>query len=323
MTTLDKSDSKNHSTTTRLLDIVIPVHNDSHYLSNLLTSIFKQHLPPGWAFHVHVVDDGSQQPVHLDIPERYREAVSLIRLERNKGCSVARNRGAAAGSGEVILFLDADCSLAHEDVLALLLKQYVSGFDVCFGQMHASKADFWARYQNDLARKRALKFLRGEQSIMTTIIFMVKRKHFESAGGFDETYHFGFEDRDLFLTLIKSGARFGLEPKAIVYHNDQLSLMSVTKKLYRSGAMSSAQFIKKHPEDYIKMPYSKADARYSNGGLMILAYFSKPILWPLVRITDWIIDRDLLPYFFLKKLVKYLSGLAYLQGTNVSKSAES
>jgi glycosyltransferase involved in cell wall biosynthesis len=305
----------------KTLDIVIPVYNDNPYLAETLTSIFNQQLPNSWCFQIYVVDDGSNIPVSLDIPEKNMSNVSLIRLERNSGCSVARNKGAYAGNGEVTLFLDADCSLVTAYVLALLLEQYRQGYDVCFGQINAPQGDFWAKYQNDVAEERASRFKGGEKSSMTTQIFMVNRQVFESAGGFDEAYHFGFEDRDLFISLIKSGARIALEEKALVNHNDQLSLRSVTKKLFKSGESSSKRFIQKHPKEYKYLPYAKADVRYSTGGARILAYIAKPMLWPLVRVVSWGINKRLFPFYVAKKLVKYTSGLAYLIGTKAAQGA--
>jgi glycosyltransferase involved in cell wall biosynthesis len=219
----------------KALDIVIPVYNDNPYLVRTLTSIFKQQLPNDWCFHVYIVDDGSEVPVSLDIPKENSSSVSLLRLEKNSGCSVARNKGAYAGGGEAILFLDADCSLAKENVLALLLEEYVKGYDVCFGKIHAPQGDFWAKYQNDLSKERVIRFKKGEKWGMTTSIFIVNRQVFESIGGFDASYHFGFEDRDLFLSLINIGANVSLVEKAVVNHNDQLSLSSVVKKLYGAG----------------------------------------------------------------------------------------
>lgn len=302
----------------KTVDVVIPVYNDNPYLAETLTSIFNQQLPKSWRFHVYVVDDGSDIPVSLDIPEKNKPDVSLVRLEINAGCSVARNKGASVGNGDVVLFLDADCSLATADVLALLLEQYRQGYDVCFGQIHAPQGDFWARYQIDVADERAVRFKGGEESSMTTSIFMVNRQVFESVGGFDEAYHFGFEDRDLFIMLIKVGAKVSLVENAIVNHNDQLSLLSVTKKLYRSAAESSSRFIEKHPKHYEGMPYARADIRYSKGLLKCLVGVTKPVLWTGIRCLSWVIKKEVLPFWLLKRLVKYMSGLAYLHGTVVA-----
>jgi len=304
--------SPNINATKSVVDIVIPVYNDNPYLEETLRSIVDQVLPLHWSFHIYVVDDGSDVPVNLTMES---DKVSIVRLDVNSGCSVARNKGAQVGCGELVLFLDADCSFAHNKVLAMLVEQCSAGFDVCFGQIHAPQGDFWAKYQNRVAKERAVMFKGGVKSSMTTQIFMVKRTDFVSVGGFDEGYHFGFEDRDLFISLINTGAKISLVETAIVNHNDKISLISVCNKLYKSGATSSALFIKKHPDEYMRMAYSKADVRYSKVGLDLLVLTTKPILWPLVSMVDWALRKNLLPFFFAKNLVKYLSGLAYLHGT--------
>ena len=305
----------------RILDIVIPVYNDAPYLAESLTSIFKQQLPNHWSYHVYVVDDGSDIAIRIDFPTDYSSNITILRLEQNSGASIARNEGAKAGDGEALLFLDADCSFSNSEALSSLIERYNQDFDVCFGQIHAPQGDFWARYQNNVAEERVVRFRAGERSCMTTAIFLVKRENFKSIGGFDEAYHFGFEDRDLFIALIKSGAKLALLEDALVNHNDQLSLISVTKKLYGSGATSSARFREKYPEEYMNMSYAKADVRSLKGSLSFLAFTTKNITWPLIRAADWAIRKNLLPDFISTKLVKYLSGLAYLHGTKASSES--
>jgi len=300
----------------KAVDVVIPVYNDNPYLGETLKSIFIQQLPSGWAVNVYVVDDGSDEPVR--IYDEDIEDISIVRLDENKGASVARNTGAMAGGGEAVLFLDADCSMKHEQVLALLLEQFENDFDVCFGQIDVEGNDFWAKYQRDVAKHRAQSFIAGDKASMSTAIFMVKRKLFEAVGGFDEAYHFGFEDRDLFFTLIKSGARIGLEDEALVLHNDSLSLWSVTKKSYGAGKNSSTRFIQKHPEEYKRMSYAKADVRYSNDCWTLLWFVTRPVLWVLIGMSDWGIKKEILPYALAKKVLKIVTGLAYLNGTAVA-----
>jgi len=307
------------NTVDKILDVVIPVYNDAPYLTESLSSICKQHLVDGWGFHVYVVDDGSDMPVKVDVPKDKANIVSIIRLDKNSGCSIARNKGAFVGDGEVILFLDADCSFAHSRVLALLLEKYIAGFDICFGQINILGNGFWATYQNNVSIERCLRFKQGEKSSMTTAIFMARRRLFEEVAGFDEAYHFGFEDRDLFITLFKHEAKACLVEEALVNHNDEISLTSVTRKLYKSGATSSARFIEKHPDEYRKMEYVKADVRFSKGSLKLLAFLSKPLLWPMVSLLDAVLKKEWLPFYLAKIMVKYISGLAYLQGTYVRK----
>ena len=299
----------------KTVDVVIPVYNDNPYLVETLFSIFSQKIPSGWALQVYVVDDGSEEPVGISDFLTSKNGLTLVRLNENQGVSVARNKGAFAGVGEVILFLDADCAMAHQDVIALMLEKYDNGIELCFGQIHVGGDSFWAKYQNCVAKKRAEEFIRGGSSSMTSQIFIVQRAAFSAVGGFDEAYHFGFEDRDLFISLIKRGVSVALVEEALVNHNDQLSLMSVTKKIFRGGKESSERFIEKHPEYYENMDYCKADVRYSRVKLTPLAVMTKPMLWPAIRVIDLAIRRKLLPFCVLKYMVRYASGLVYLHGT--------
>ena len=312
---------KNIKASSKTLDIVIPVYNDAPYLEESLNSIYNQQLTDGWQAHIYVVDDGSDKPIKVDIPNDKAHRLSVIRLDENSGCSVARNKGAFAGNGEVILFLDADCSFAHKNVLSLLLEQYEEGFDVCFGQIYAPQGDFWASYQNMVAKERSERFKRGEHFSMTTQIFMVKKEVFKVVGGFDEAYHFGFEDRDLFINLLKKGVKACLVEKALVNHNDQISLNSVTRKLYQSGETLSMKFIKEHPDEYIMMGYARADVRFSKGGLKLLVFLSKPFLWPMIKLLDGVLKKEKLAFFIAKKLMKFATGLAYLHGTAAARKS--
>lgn len=72
------------------------------------------------AAEVVVVDDASVDRTWERLGERYgaEPRVRAMRLERNAGPSVARNRGFAAASGDAVLFLDSDDTLTP-DALAL------------------------------------------------------------------------------------------------------------------------------------------------------------------------------------------------------------
>ena len=74
-------------------------------------------VPP---FETLVVDDGSLKPP-TDIRERFAKlGVKMVR-QSHSGVSVARNHGIELASGEVLLFLDADCT-ARQGCLASLMQ---------------------------------------------------------------------------------------------------------------------------------------------------------------------------------------------------------
>jgi len=63
------------------------------------------------------------------------------------------------------------------------------------------------------------------------------------------------------------------------------------------------------------MPYVRADVRYSKDFLRLVVILTKPGLWPMIGFLNWVIKKEVLPFWVLKKVVKYVSGLAYLHGT--------
>ena len=87
-----------------LLSIIIPSYNRPHFLPRAVNSALQQTVEE---LEVIVVDDGSDEPVHL--PEHPR--LKVIRLSKNSGNAVARNVGLNAARGRYITYLDDDDQL--------------------------------------------------------------------------------------------------------------------------------------------------------------------------------------------------------------------
>jgi rSAM/selenodomain-associated transferase 2 len=87
--------------------VVIPVLCDAHAASALLAG-----LPPAPEVDVIVVDGGADprlEPIVAAYREHKGGGVTLLRATTGRACQM--NAGAAAATGEWILFLHADCSL--------------------------------------------------------------------------------------------------------------------------------------------------------------------------------------------------------------------
>ncbi len=98
------------------LSIIIPVRNRTNGLRWTLQSLTEQRPPAD--VEVIVADDGSTEDAGAVVAAfEDRLDVRLLRDEVNQGRCVARNRGAAAASGERLLFLDGD-SYTDPDLLA-------------------------------------------------------------------------------------------------------------------------------------------------------------------------------------------------------------
>ena len=89
----------------QLVSVVIPVHNASAYLGEAIESVLQQKTRHD--IELIVVDDASSDR-SAEIAAAYGTKLTLIRLEKNRGASVARNIGIARARGNFYAFLDAD-----------------------------------------------------------------------------------------------------------------------------------------------------------------------------------------------------------------------
>jgi glycosyltransferase involved in cell wall biosynthesis len=85
-----------------LVSVVIPCHDQAHFLGEAIESVLAQTYPH---FEVVVVDDGSSDNTE-EVASRY-PGVRRIRQE-NRGLAAARNTGIRRSNGGHLVFLDAD-----------------------------------------------------------------------------------------------------------------------------------------------------------------------------------------------------------------------
>ncbi|MEK7533667.1 MAG: glycosyltransferase family 2 protein, partial [Patescibacteria group bacterium] len=163
------------------LSIIIPYYNNSEGLTRLLASIGKSKKAP--AFEIIVVDDGSS----------LRPPRSDIRLPKNRGPAIARNRGVEKAKGEFVVFLDGDVEV-FPDTLYQIAKVFKDDPDV------VALTGVWVKEQKSKAFFPNFKALRdwsywinerdksGYYYLFSTRIASIKKAVFERLGGFNETY---------------------------------------------------------------------------------------------------------------------------------------
>lgn len=99
-----------------VLSVVIPAHNAASYLGDALDSVLS--IRPAGA-EVIVVDDASSDTTPA-VLERYADRIRVLRRTARSGPGVARNAGAAAATGDVLAFHDADDLMLPTRFSALL-----------------------------------------------------------------------------------------------------------------------------------------------------------------------------------------------------------
>jgi len=90
-----------------LISVVIPCYNDGRYLPETLERLSKQTYSN---FEIIIVNDGSTDAETLKILDQLASQGDGIQVlhKKNGRMSSARNHGAAAAKGEILVALDAD-----------------------------------------------------------------------------------------------------------------------------------------------------------------------------------------------------------------------
>lgn len=133
---------------------------------------------------------------------------------------VARNIGASHAGGDILVFIDADCT-ARRDWLARLMNRFRDPtVDVVGGGVDFQFDNYWMLCDNlSVFHEQLAGTPRATRPTLITINLAVRRSAFEAVGGFDNSYHTrAGEDVDLTLRLHKQGYPLYFEPEAVVVH---------------------------------------------------------------------------------------------------------
>jgi GT2 family glycosyltransferase len=197
------------------LGVVIPAYNSARQLESCLRALSKSAAKPA---EIVVVDDCSSDST-ADVAFCY--GVTLIQSAKRRGPAAARNLGARAVHGEILVFLDADVEV-HPDTLRRIQAAFAAdpGLAAIMGSYDDDPADpgLVSRYRNLLhchthwmGRPDSTSFWAGCGSI--------RRQAFLEAGGFDESFPDpSIEDIEFGWRLSQAGQKLGLDPSIQVRH---------------------------------------------------------------------------------------------------------
>ena len=131
------------------VSILIPVYNSEKYIQKCARTVFAQTLKE--VEYVFVDDGSTDSGIDLllqeiqKFPERFND-ICIIRHERNRGISAARQTAFDRASGEYILAMDSDDYIEPEMLEQLYNEALVSGADIVF-------CDFVSETENKSIRK--------------------------------------------------------------------------------------------------------------------------------------------------------------------------
>ena len=252
--------------------IVVPTFRRPHALHESLNALLALDCRSD-RYEVIVVDDGADDSTS-EVVYAFRDRDVSVKLvaQLRRGAATARNRGARAAGGELLLFCDDDIVVPPDHLLGHLAahrrdeRAFVAGpWEFAPAVAQALGATPFGRYRLDL-EDRYLRESRGEpldghpgifqMALVSSANLSVRRDIFWEVGGFDEDFPFaGTEDQDLSLRARAAGARLLLDTRLHCFHNDQrLTLRAVCEREER-GARTVPFLARKHPAVFAKAPY--------------------------------------------------------------------
>jgi glycosyltransferase involved in cell wall biosynthesis len=233
--------------------IIIPAKNEEKNIGNCLDSINAMHFEPH-RFEVLVVDNGSS--------DRTVEIAWArgARVFEKPGLTISglRNFGAGEAKGEVLAFLDADCTVAPDWLDEA--SRYMGNQEVaCFGGPPGIPENAtWV--QKTWFRVREKKELVREVEWLESMNMFVPRQTFLAAGGFNEKL-VTCEDYDLSLRLKRFGKIVADRRIVAVHHGEATDLRHFFRKEHWR-ATSNFSGLKSHGFHWKEMPSLVAPSAY-------------------------------------------------------------
>jgi mycofactocin system glycosyltransferase len=219
------------------ISIVIPVKDRAGELQRCLTSISLLNYPQE-KLQIIVVDDGSSDDSPL-VARRFG-ALVVPSGGSGRGPAAARNVGASKASGEILAFIDSDCTASKEWLNDLLpafdnLAMAAVGGQVD-GMCTSSAIDRYESIMSSLSLgSRERTGSGGDDTFyLPSCNLLVRRTAFRSANGFRDEMHVG-EDVDLTWRLRDNGWTIAYIPAGNVLHEHRSSIRSFMSRRFDYG----------------------------------------------------------------------------------------
>lgn len=218
------------------LSVIIPTYRRPAALERCLASLARQEYPHD-RFEVIVVEDGGTESSD-GWPTPPGICVKRLHVPHG-GPAAARNHGAAEARGEVLLFIDDDCT-ADERWLSTMVARAGEHADAAIGGQvtNAVPGNRYAR-----ASQTLITFLyqyyhekrQGRLPFFTTNNLCVRADLFHQHGGFDSAFAFASEDREWCDRWVQKGGQLVYAPDAVVHHAPELSFTGFVRQHFRYG----------------------------------------------------------------------------------------
>ncbi|MDP9402817.1 MAG: glycosyltransferase [Actinomycetota bacterium] len=217
-----------------LVSVVIPALNAADVIGGQLEALSRQTYTGPW--EVVVVDNGSTDGT-AEVAAGWADRLPGLRVvdaSARRGHTVARNAGAAAATGDFLLYCDAD-DVAYPGWVAAMAEAAASG-DVLGGYLETETLNndnnrSWRMRQ----RLDRLPTKMGFLPLAITANFGIRKSVLLWIGGFNEDYAEGCNDVEVSWRAQVAGYELCFVPEAVMAYRLRTSLRGLAKQMYRRG----------------------------------------------------------------------------------------
>lgn len=233
----------------QLVSIIIPCYNQGKFLDECIKSVLSQTYKN---IEIIIVDDGSTDSYtkeKLNSIKNINDFIKVIIIE-NSGVCTARNIGIENSNGFYILPLDADDKISStyiEKCMKIFLEK--KDVDVVYSMTRLFGKKNKLFILDDYSEKRMLK------SNVVVCTAMYRKLDFYKCGGYNTNMIYGYEDWDLWLSMIENRKNFYRINEALFYY--RVKDVSRTTELSKNNKykIMIQQIYENHRKLYLKYNY--------------------------------------------------------------------
>lgn len=244
------------------VSFVVPTYRRPEALRSTLEALVALDFPPD-EYEVVVVDDGSADSTG-DVVRSFTDRSPRVRYveQPNSGVATARNNGAAAAEGELLIFLDDDILVQPDHVHAHLAVRDAYGDCLVNGhwefapKTQATLAETpFGRYRIEVEKqvkdgneKVPLGDGRLRPHEVTAANLGISAELFHRLGGFDQDFPYaGREDAEFGHRARDAGCMFVYDPAIHLWHDDQRVSLEQMCRRFQRDAVTAMYLVARHP----------------------------------------------------------------------------
>ncbi len=242
------------------VSVIIPCYNQGMYIDETIESVLKQTFDD---YEIIVVNDGSTDELTNEKLKNYHFPRVRVITTLNQGLAEARNTGIRNSSGEYILPLDADDTIADtyiEKAVAVLDKNPSAGIVYSRASLFGEQTGEWGldSYSDEIIMR---------QNVIFCSAFF-RRSDYDRTPGYNKNMLYGWEDWDFWLSLLELGVKVVSIPE--ILFNYRIKNVSMVKQLLTENVKTrylKDQIVKNHLDFYLKQSLNPIDLIFEKNRL--------------------------------------------------------